>query len=117
MAEYLEKNSKDLREEINKLTDLSPDKIFSAGHFTKASLGLIELQKRENNRISKFILIISVLTLFVVLLQTKIEIHLPLDCDYTWNPKGFADTERCRYLIKLGAYEFFWGDKNFHAIK
>mgnify|MGYP001586514221 CR=1 FL=1 len=59
-------STEDLENEVNKLGDMSPNNpALGPGYFAKASLGLIELQARENRMISKLILGVTLLALIV----------------------------------------------------
>ena len=59
-------STEDLENEIDRLGNMSPNNpALGPGYFAKASLGLIELQRRENRIITKLTLGIAALALFV----------------------------------------------------
>lgn len=107
---------RELQEEVDKLGNLNPDKAgFGPSYFSKALLGLIELQGRENKFIARLSLLIALLALVVALSQMYI--GYDYHCNYTGSFEAKNQTKRCSLLIQWGVHRFYWEDKSNQTIK
>lgn len=105
----------ELKTEIGECGKTSPHQHNSGSFYARASLGILELQGRQNSKVMWLSLAIAALALLVSLSQMKLGYER--NCDYTGSVELKNQTKRCWIVAQWGVHKFLWEDSEFGPVK